>query len=254
MTEQGRITIDPGIYLNLFKVEFVDSPTNLMVASRSAFPKLKDFREMLRARTIAAEVFAVDDRVYGYGSQQDALVNFGFSAESIQISTIPQLASRLVLDGFVAELQKVGYLLEWSKQGATVFQLTSPLLKLKSGLILYRGFDIQSLYLNDPELEELFFAVVIDAAFTYRDPDGKALRPDVVKAQYGEEALNQLLVKQGDLTPQGKINLEVSHQRLHKLILPFVAQRGKFVLPCGIQAEISREPIRVVLASDEEDV
>lgn len=246
--------MDPGIYLNLFKVEFVDTPVNLMVAPRSDFPKLKGFREALRERTIAAEVFAVDDQVYGYGSQQDMLVEFGFSAEAVQIGALPQLASRLVLDGFAAELQKAGYLLEWSKQGATVFQVTPPLLKLESGLTLYRGFDIQSLYLNDPELDELFFAVVIDAAFTYRDSNGEALRPDAVKARYGEEALNQLLVKQGDLTPQGKINLEISHQRFHKLILPFVAQRGKFMLPCGIQAEIAREPIRVVLASDEEDI
>jgi hypothetical protein len=245
--------MDPGIYLNLFRVEFIDSPTNLMVVSRSAFPKLKEFREMLRENSIAAEVFAVDDQVYGYGSQQDALVEFGFSTKSIQISAIPQLASRLVLDGFVAELQKAGYLLEWSKQGATVYQRNPPLLKLDTGLTIYRGFDIQSLYLNDPELDELFFAVVIDAAFTYRDADDQPLRPDVVKARFGEEAFNQLLVKQGDLTPQNKINLEVSRQHFTKLILPFVAQRGRFTLPCGIPATTSLEPIRVVLAGDEEE-
>jgi hypothetical protein len=246
--------MEPGIYLNLFKVTFEDTPVTLMIAPRRDFSKLKDFRTLLRERVIVADVFTVDDKVYGYGAQQDALVEFGFTTNTIQIGLLPQLATRLVIDGFVAELTRAGYSLEWSKQGATVFQLSSPLLKLESGLTLYRGFDIQSLYLNDPEVDELMFAVVIDAAFTYRDASGEALRPDVVKARYGDDALTQLLVKQGDITPQGKINLEIAHQRFHKFILPFVAQRGSFVLPCGIRAELCHDPIRVVLASDEEDV
>jgi len=245
--------MDPGIYLNLFKVSFEDTPVELMSAGRNAWPSLKELRKQLRERAIDADVYAVDDTVYGYGQQQAALTEFGFAPKRHQIGTTPSLAARLILEGFVTSLTAVGYTLEWSKQGATVYQRNPPLLKLDSGLTLYRGFDIQSLYLNDPELEELFYAVVIDAAFTYRDADDKPLRPDAVKARFGEEAFNQLLVKQGDLTPQGKINLEVSRQNFTKLILPFVAQRGRFTLPCGIPATTSLEPIRIVLASDEEE-
>lgn len=245
--------MDPGIYLNLFKVTFEDTPVELMSAGRNAWPKLKELRGQLREQAIDAEVYAVDSTVYGYGPQRAALAELGFTPVSLQIGTTPSLVSRLILEGFVAGLTAVGYTLEWSKQGATVYQRNPPLLKLDSGLTLYRGFDIQSLYLNDPELEELFYAVVIDAAFTYRDADDKPLRPDAVKARFGEEAFNQLLVKQGDLTPQGKINLEVSRQHFTKLILPFVAQRGRFTLPCDIPATTSLEPLRVVLAGDEEE-
>ncbi len=246
--------MDTGIYLNLFKVDFKDTPVDLMVAPRGDLPTLRELRATFQERSLQANVYQVESRVYGYGADQNALEEWGFVPTSMQIGNTPQLTAHLVLEGFVSSLIQAGYTSKWNKHGAAIYQLNTPLLSLDVGVMLYRGFELQSMYLNDPETDELFYAVVIDAVFTYRDKQGQALRPDIVAAQFESKVLETLLIKQGDLAAPGKINLEVARQRLLNQTLPFVQQRGTFTLPCGIAAQLNHEPIRVTLISDEEGV
>jgi hypothetical protein len=191
--------MDPGIYLNLFKVTFEDTLVDLMVAPRGSLPTLRELRATLQTRSLQADVYQAENQVYGYGADQSALEEWGFAPTSVQIGSTPPLAARLVLEGFVASLVQAGYTLRWNKHGAAVYQLGIPLLQLDVGVALYRGFELQSMYLNDPETNELFFAFVIDAVFTYRDQQGQALRPDAVIKRFGNKTLDALLIKQGDL-------------------------------------------------------
>ena len=126
-----------------------------------------------------------------------------------------------------------------------------PLIETESGVKLYRGFELQSMYLFNPETESLVYGISINAGFKFRDVGNNSLNTRTVKAKFGSETLKKLRIKQGDLAPMGKINLEVSRQRLMELIMPFVKARHEFVLPCGISAELNLTPMRVVLSAEE---
>lgn len=244
--------MDLGIYLNLFKVNFSDTLVDLMVMPRGSLSSLSELRSTLQSQSLRANVYQTKDHVYGYGADQCTLNRWGFAPRSIQLGCVPPLAARLILEGFVTSLEQVGYSLSWSKHGAAVYQLRTPLLQFDVGVTLYRGFELQSLYLNDPESNELFYVMVIDAVFTYRDQQGQVLRPDAVVSQFGSKVLDTLLIKQGDLAVPGKINLEVARRRLITQTLPFVKQRDTFLLPCGIAAQLEHQPVRVTLIGDEE--
>jgi hypothetical protein len=243
--------MDVGIYLNMFEVEFDDSPVTVMATSRNKFPDLRDLRDTLKKRSLDAQVYSVESQIYGYGLQQNELEAFGFSPVQVQIKSIPKLATRLILEGFVTSLAEAEYSCQWNKRGPKVYQFHTPLLTHKE-VKLYRGFELQSLYIYNPEIDDLSFVLVIDALFTYRGPQHEPLRPDEVIQRFGKETFDALLIRQGELAPQGKINLEVSRQRLLQQTLPFVEKRGTFVLPVHITARLSQEPVRVVLAGDEE--
>lgn len=246
--------MDPGLYLNLFKVNFDDRPVDLMVVARSQYPQLRELRGQLRERAIEADVYAVGEQIFGYGPQQELLADFGFSSTTLHIGGVPQLATRLILEGFVTRLVSAGYTREWRRQGARVYQFSTPLLELESGVKLYRGFDLQCIYLNDPEMSTLLYVMIIDATFTYRGPNGSPLSTAEVKRRFGKHTLERLQIKQGDLAPQGKINLEVSRQRLLEQTLPFVRQHGTFILACGLSASLMHEPVRLVLSAEEESL
>lgn len=65
--------MDLGIYLNLFKVNFEDTPVDLMVAPRGNLPALRELRTTLQSRSFQADVYQVGNQVYGYGANQSML-------------------------------------------------------------------------------------------------------------------------------------------------------------------------------------
>lgn len=252
MEKNNEMNLDTGLYVNLFEVEFEDCDADLMRASRSRFPALRDFRKQLADRNLAVRVYAVDEWVYGYGPDRDQLAESGFEPKTIRIREIPQLTSRLILEGYADSLKQAGYTCHWSFGRAFAYQFKTPLLTTTAGVKLFRGFELQSLYLLDPETENLVYGMVINAVFKYRDQNDKPLNTREVVTRFGSDTLRQLRIKQGDLAPIGGINLEVSRQRLMELTLPFVNARHSFELPCGIPAELTQQPVRVVLAGQEQ--
>ena len=90
--------MDVGLYVNLFEVNFEDHDVDFMHTDRSPYPKLRDLRQQLDERKIEAQVFATGGEVYGYGSEQNQLAEFGFRLKSVRVGQIPPLASRLVLN------------------------------------------------------------------------------------------------------------------------------------------------------------
>ncbi len=246
--------MDTGVYLNVFRVNFENQPIELMVVDRNRLPQLRELRTKLKEQGAEAHVYAVGDMVYGYGKNQQQLSCFGFRPTDVEIGSVPQLASRLILEGYVESLVLAGYTSRWSKRGSTVYQFGKPLLELAVGIKLYRGFHLQTLYLWNPEASELIYTLIIDATFTYRNSNGEPMSTSKIVRQFGSEALNQLLIRQGDLAPNGRINLEVSRQRLVDQTLPFVKARQKFNLACGINGSLELDPLRVVLTEEDKQL
>lgn len=243
--------MDAGLYVNLFEVNFEDKDVVIMQAPRSQHKKIKELRQQIKSEGIKADVYGTGDTVYGYGPEQNKLASYGFKPESMRIGQTPPLAGRIILDGYVESLKSAGYTCIWKFGRATAYWFGKALIETPRGVKLYRGFDLQSMFLFDPEADNLVYCVVVDAVFTYRDPNDKRINPRDVVARYGNDTLRLLRTKQGDLAPIGGINLEVSRQRLMELILPFVNTRNSFVLSCGIPAQLNLEPMRVVLAGSE---
>ncbi len=244
--------MDAGIYVNLFPVELKDRRAEFMVVDRARYPKLRDLRQQLVDQEIRARVCAARDLVYGYGIDQGLLDAFGFRSENVDVASVPELTSRLVLEGYVDSLELAGYTCQWSFGGAIAYQFGTPIVVAQSGVRLFRGFDLRSMFLLDPETNEVVYGIVIDAAFTYRDTASAPISPADIVTKYGPETLRLLRIRQGDLSPRGGINLEVARQRLTELIIPFVSVRHSLVLPCGISAELSQLPIRVALSTEEQ--
>ena len=249
--------MDVGIYSNLFQVHWGIQDAELMKVERSNFPDLRDLRKQIRDKQIDAQVYALDKDVYGYGQQQVDLEKFGFVKEDRHLD-LPELVSRLILEGFVDSLTSAGYSCNYMYGKAIAFQLNTPLLTLPNGVNLFRGAEICSQFLFDQENENVAYFIIVDPRFKYTDQTNRALNTQELVSKYGSATLKQLRTKQGDFAPSGGINLEVSRQRLADFILPFIDKRHEFTLPCwalqdgrlsfGILAQIELNPIRVILA------
>lgn len=243
--------MDAGLFVNLFKVNFEDRDTSFMQAERSRYPELRALRERLAEQEIAARVYATGGSIYGYGEEAARLQEFGFTHSVLHVGTIPSLASQQILEGYLDSLKQVDYAVEQGLGHATAYQLGKALLQTASGVKLFRGVELQTLFLLDPETETLVFLMAVDPVFAYKDPRGQPINTHEIVSQFGSETLRDLRIRQGDLAPRGGINLEVARQRLADMILPFVAARHSFCLPCGIPAELGQEPVRIILAGPE---
>ncbi len=249
--------MDVGIYSNLFQVNWDIRDVELMKVDRSKFSDLRDLRKQLKDKQIDAQVYALDQNVYGYGKQQSDLEKFEFVKEDRPLD-LPELVSRLILDGFVDSLLSAGYSCNYMFGRATAFQLNIPLLNLPNGVKLFRGAEISSQFLFDQENENVAHFIIVDPCFKYTDKTNRSLNSHEIVTMYGSATLKQLRTKQGDFAPSGGINLEVSRQRLTDFIIPFIDKRHEFTLPCwfqesgtlsfGIPARIAMSPIRVIHA------
>lgn len=243
--------MDAGLYSNLFNVNLEEQDTTLMHIERTHFPDLRELRREISQQGIGAEVYATGEDIYGYGDQQNQLISFGFLAKTFKVHEIPPLASHLILEGYVDSLKEAEYTCQRNFGRVSVFQFKLPLLKTAVGVKLFRGFELESFFILNPETENITYVIVVNPAFTYLDPNDQPINPENIVTKFGNETLRAIRVRQGDLAPRGGINLEVSRQRLVEIILPFVAARHKFVLPCGIPAELDTEPIRIILSGPE---
>lgn len=249
--------MDVGIYSNLFQVHWEIQDIKIMKALRSKYPDLRELRKLLHDTQVDVQVYAYDDDIYGYGRQQTNLQEYGF-AQVDQKLDLPELVSRLILEGFIESLKSAGYTCYFKFGRAFVFQLNNPLLSLLNGVKLFRGAEICSQFLYDQENDEISYFIIIDPSFRYSDRENNSLSTHEIVSKYGSATLNQLRTKQGDFAPTGGINLEVSRQRLVDFILPFIGARHEFTLPCltiqdgnpsfGIPAQLELNPTRVILA------
>lgn len=243
--------MDAGWYANLFEIQFEDVSIPVMRAERAKFKELETLKKQLRADRLDAWVYTTKDDVLGYGSDASKLHDFGFAPASVNLHSVPELASRMIIDGFVKHLEQSGYKSQVSKGRTTVFNYATPVHVIANGPRLLKGYDLRSLFLWDAEADVLIYALLVDVTFAFVGTDGTRLNTHTLITQYGNEVLREFRQKQGDLLPNRKINLEVSRQRLLEQILPFITEHRSFTLPSDVEAHLSTEPMRIVRAEEE---
>jgi hypothetical protein len=237
--------MDIGIYANLFEVSFDRTDLTVLKTDRQNLSDLRLLRKQFAEDGKDANVFAVDQVVYGYGSDSHLLAALGFEECTVSLPDVPKLTSRLILDSYIQNLRDAGYTAKFGRGSASAFQMATPIHRTSDGVRLFRGMDVQSMFLSDPVSEDLVFALSIKPTFKYVDTNGSSLRPEDIASQI----LKAMRIKQADLAPDGRINLEVSRHHLSSMIQPFVKARGQFKLLNIVTANLCPDPIRIVLSA-----
>lgn len=244
---------DIGYYSNIFPVELASASVEILIAERKNFPDLRLLRSEISRDGIEIFVYADEDKVYGYGKDLRWLSSKGFASTKINLSDTPRLTGRMILEGFVKKLSDNGFTPIMSKGRSQLFRW-SDFKKTSDGMVkVHKGFDIRSLFLLDRRLEEIIFGLVIDVIYALRDKDNNRLNSHDIVSKFGGATFKEVRLIQGDLIPTG-INTEVSRQRFIEEILPFVKHFSGFLLPCGIEAKLKEEPLRIILGGENESL
>ena len=207
--------IDAGIYINAFEVSLQTEIADLFVTDRLRFPDLRGLRNSLSGKKLDISVYAWKEYLFGYGMQMKQLDEFGFKPTTICLQDYPRLTERLIIEGYISSLLNAGYTVYWRKGSAEIYQFNHPLLDNPKGIKMFRGFDIRGFTYWDPESEKNIFGIVIDATFCYRDQQGKSLSTSEVVQRFGSGVFRLIRQKQGELTPTGSINVEVSRTEVN---------------------------------------
>jgi hypothetical protein len=242
------VHLDPGIYLNLFPVLLPSDEVRFAVAARSLFPDLRPLRRDISAAEIDAQVYADGDRVYGYGPDAGFLKDRGFETVQIVLPVVPRLATRLIVEGIVNRLKAEGYETvprKWRWQVFHPDQFTSV---GGGGVRIHAGYDLGARYWRDAGANALAYGLCVDAVWSLRDCEGQPLNMRRIKQQFGSGVAVAIGRVEGEYLPQtNRINTEIARSRLLEYLLPFVEAHAEFDLPCGVQARLVPEPVRVVL-------
>jgi len=242
--------VDIGIYVNIFVVEVKDPNLQVVIQARSHCPSLKELRTYLRD----CHVYALGNLVYGYGQDLSELKQQGFEEAEVDIYEVPQLTARLILEGFSAQLQSVGYNVEFKKYRHQAFDLQRPLRMSIPEVILYQGCSYNSVFLKTPIQDKLVFGLVIDLSYRLELKGNPASYREVryfAAQKYGNQMADDIMrsirIKIGDLTPSGFRNTEAARLRFERIrtIIQRVGERLQ--LPTGNQAVLSMVPTRVVM-------
>jgi len=252
------MALDPGYYANLFEVTVpTNEKFNVMVCQRCDYPSLKELREKISKRENSIFVYAPEhsEVIYGYGKDMKKLESKGFLPTTITFSDEPRLTGRMILDSFIEKSKEIGYFPSYSKEIGRCrlfnwekFQSTSD-----GNVKVFTGFDIRVIFLKDQERDSLSFNVIIDACYSLKGRQNEPLNYQTIVTQFGSNILKEVRQIQGDLIPTG-INTEVSRKRLLQEILPFLESNKVITLPCGLCAELSPIPSRIIVGEESESV
>jgi len=114
---------------------------------------------------------------------------------------------------------------------------------------VHQGYDLRSTFWRDRFSGNLAFGLVVDTIWSIRDGSGQPMNTHQI-AQLN--AVTQVAQIQGEYLPRStRINTEIARQRLQEQILPFVQDHPEFELPCMVTAQVSPQPIRIILGSNE---
>ncbi|GBC92423.1 hypothetical protein HRbin15_00893 [bacterium HR15] len=245
-----RIHLDPGIYLNIFPVSIPEEPILLMRADRSLFQDLRSLRQDLEQKRIQAWVYPEDNCLYGYGPNASDLETFGFQQAQLRLSEVPKLASRLIIEGLLNQFRSEGFSVLPYKGRWRVHP--NQCSEVADGQVrVYQGYDLRVFYWRSSS-SKLAFGLIVDIDWALRDHEDRPFSLQEIRKQYGSKTIIAIGQVQGEYLPDSsKINTEVARQRFQEHILPFVRKYSSFDLPCGKEANLSPEPVRVVLEGDE---
>jgi hypothetical protein len=238
------VFLDPGLYTNVFEVEIPAKPVDVLVASTSDYPDLRQLREEIERNSWECRICRVRSRVFGYGKEREVLANKSFQAEQLYLRDEPDLCKRLILEGLSEQLRSRGYR-EWSGMARLILYEPKPYRKAAGGrLQVYRGYDLCSICWKQES--QVRFGIVVDVCWEIQDEKGKRLSTPEITAYNAMMEIGQI---QDEFLTDGKINTEVARLRLQNHILPWVREHSRFSLPCGGEATISAIPVRVIMGA-----
>jgi hypothetical protein len=238
------LPLDPGLYVNIFRVRLPDQRLSVMVASFSDCPSLQELRNEIDHARWRTRVYRYGEYIFGYGPDMHQLGIKGFQLQEIRILNHPKWCVRLIMEGLGDFLKQQGYR-ELVSLGRTTFYEPQPYRTAASGqLHVFRGYDLRTIYLwreHHP-----IFGLIVDIRWEIQDSNGRRLDTAAI-AQYN--AVTEVAEIQEEYLPGNRINPEVSRLRLQNHILPFVRKHREFELPVSenIKATLEEKPLRIIL-------
>jgi len=238
-----------GIYCNLFPVEIEDKSLNLAVIDRREYPTLRQLREELES----CRVYALEDKVYGFGEDLSELLKRGFEEIQLSIYEKPKLTCRLIKEGFIDALTQKGYVVEWDRIKPRAYDIKNPISVSIPGVNVFEGCEFRVIYLKDLLTRSLCYGISLDLRYRLElngEPASYGKIWSYVARNYNielaKDVIREIRVHTGDLTPSGKRNAEAAKFRFEK-ILKIVDRVNKFRLPTGHKVELAKTPVRVIL-------
>lgn len=251
------MSLEPGIYLNLFPVKISPELLLLVEKSRSEASDVRTIRTRIEENGWRVEVYPEGKMLYGYGVDSEHLLTLGFEPVQKTLSQCPHLVCHLISSSLMEHFQTTGYQIpdpsSAHKVRLRVFD-SSPG-KICGGRVdLYQGWDLRAFFWPDLENGSHNFGLVVD--LTWRLCDSATQVPlsfSKLRQLYGGSSLIEVAQHQGEYIPgTTKINFQVAHQHFQKRILPFVESIGEFPLASGGVARIATKPVWVVIGGDED--
>lgn len=80
----GGVVMEIGNYVNLFPVNFDNTSFKVVRIEREKYPSLRELRASLKS----CSVYAVENKVYGFGTNFKELTSLGFTEVVIDIQEV----------------------------------------------------------------------------------------------------------------------------------------------------------------------
>jgi len=244
-----------GYYANIFPVELLEDSTEVMVIKRSNYPDLRPLRDEIEKNNKKVYVYAIEDRIYGYGKDMNWLSFKGFTPLVLNLYNTPRLTGRMILEGIIYKTKQKGFVpLRAKEKGRYRLFNWNQFKQTSDGKVnVFTGYDIRVIFFENYVEKKLNFGVVVDVSYTTKDSTNRRLNPQEITMRFGNNTLKEVRQIQKDLIPTG-INREVARQKLIEDIIPFVQGINQIKLPCGIEAIIRKEPYRIILGDSDESI
>ena len=242
-----------GVYSNIFPVEIINPTIIIMVTQRKNYPSLKELREKLPM----VKLYAVDDKIYGYGSEQKILSDYKFIPKELNLYEVPKLACRMIKDVFADYLKGLGYQIDIQKYRERAIDVQHPLSVSIPQIKIYKAFEYRAIYFKNPLNGKLVFGIIPDLKYNYTW-DGIPSSPQDIKNycfKYSREKadtiIKEIMVRVGILIPGIKNNYfrnpEVLKQRFNE-ISEFMKQidDNLRLFDTETKIRIHKQPIRII--------
>jgi hypothetical protein len=239
-----NISLDPGIYTNIFRVFVPNERVTVMVAPESAFPSLHEIRMEIEQSGWRARVYQYGAQVFGYGQDMEQLASMGFQREKIRLLEYPGWCARLIAEGLSDYLKDRGYRECFGKGRKQLYEPNPYRTAAREQLQVFRGYDLRVLYVWRED--QPIFGLIVDICWEIQNREGKRLNTTEI-AQY--RAMAEIAQIQEEYLSDNRINPEVSRSRLLNHILPFVRSCKEFRLPIceNLNVQLEQTPLRVVV-------
>lgn len=240
----NTILLEPGLYVNVFRVNLPDKRVSLMLAPSKNFASLQELRTEIEQLEWTIHVYRYRDQIFGYGRDMKRLASKGFQQQQVRLLEHPQWCVRLINEGISNHLKTQGYRKRYGKGRTTLYEPKPYRTAVAGRLKIFRGYDLRTIYIWQGNLPIL--GLIVDICWEIQNEHGQCLDTREIQRY---NAMAEIAQIQDEFFPDNRINPEVCRLRLHNHILPFVQANKEFSLPLAesIKASLEETPLRVIL-------